>query len=417
MGGKRSGETLVSESEVASLVPAAADGSHGGDGRSAALRGSRFLTPAKLRETLEARARAEGFSAFGIASPASVPHLRARLEEHLAKGHHAGMEWLAEKTDWRADPRALWPDVKSIIMLGTSYAPATNPMATLAQSEIGTISVYARMRDYHDVIKGRLKQIAGFLAKQAGADVKVFVDTAPVMEKPLAAAAGLGWQGKHTVLVSREHGSWLFLGAIFTTAELPFDVASPDHCGSCTRCLTVCPTDAFPTPYTLDSRRCIAYLTIEHHGPIPTEFREPIGNRIFGCDDCLAVCPWNRFATASRDAKLAMRAELAAPKLADLAMLDDATFRQFFAATPVKRTGRDRFVRNVLIAIGNSGDVALVEKAQALLDDPAPIVRGAAVWALSRLLSPPAFEALRKTHLAQENDATVCAEWQLEPVA
>jgi len=346
-----------------------------------------------------------------------VPHLRARLEEHLAKGHHAGMEWLAEKTDWRADPRALWPDVKSIIMLGTSYAPATNPMATLAQSEIGTISVYARMRDYHDVIKGRLKQIAGFLAKQAGADVKVFVDTAPVMEKPLAAAAGLGWQGKHTVLVSREHGSWLFLGAIFTTAELPFDVASPDHCGSCTRCLTVCPTDAFPTPYTLDSRRCIAYLTIEHHGPIPTEFREPIGNRIFGCDDCLAVCPWNRFATASRDTKMAMRAELAAPKLADLAMLDDATFRQFFAATPVKRTGRDRFVRNVLIAIGNSGDVALVEKAQALLDDPAPIVRGAAVWALSRLLSPPTFEALRKTHLAQENDATVCAEWQLEPVA
>jgi epoxyqueuosine reductase len=290
-------------------------------------------------------------------------------------------------------------------------------MATLAQSEIGTISVYARMRDYHDVIKGRLKQIAGFLVKQAGADVKVFVDTAPVMEKPLAAAAGLGWQGKHTVLVSREHGSWLFLGAIFTTAELPFDVASPDHCGSCTRCLTVCPTDAFPTPYTLDSRRCIAYLTIEHHGPIPTEFREPIGNRIFGCDDCLAVCPWNRFATASRDTKMAMRAELAAPKLADLAMLDDATFRQFFAATPVKRTGRDRFVRNVLIAIGNSGDVALVEKAQALLDDPAPIVRGAAVWALSRLLSPPTFEALRKTHLAQENDATVCAEWQLEPVA
>ncbi len=346
-----------------------------------------------------------------------MPHLRARLEEHLAKGHHAGMEWLAEKTDWRADPRALWPDVKSIIMLGTSYAPATNPMATLAQSEIGTISVYARMRDYHDVIKGRLKQIAGFLAKQAGADVKVFVDTAPVMEKPLAAAAGLGWQGKHTVLVSREHGSWLFLGAIFTNAELPFDVASPDHCGSCTRCLTVCPTDAFPTPYTLDSRRCIAYLTIEHHGPIPTEFREPIGNRIFGCDDCLAVCPWNRFATASHDTKLAMRAELAAPKLADLAMLDDAAFRLLFAATPVKRTGRDRFVRNVLIAIGNSGDVALVEKAQALLGDPAPIVRGAAVWALSRLLSPPAFEALRKTHLAQENDATVCAEWQLEPVA
>ncbi len=326
------------------------------------------------------------------------------------------MEWLAEKKERRADPRALWPDVKSIIMLGTSYAPTSDPMATLAQKEIGTISVYARMRDYHDVIKGRLKQIAGYLAKEAGADVKVFVDTAPVMEKPLAAAAGLGWQGKHTVLVSRQHGSWLFLGAIFTTAELPFDQASPDHCGSCTRCQTICPTDAFPTPYTLDSRRCLAYLTIEHQGPIPTEFRAPMGNRIFGCDDCLAVCPWNRFATASRDAKLAMRKELAAPKLADLVALDDAAFRQFFAATPVKRTGRDRFVRNVLIAIGNSGDVTLAEKARALLDDPSPVVRGAAVWALSQMLPADAFSNLRDTWLATENDPMVQAEWRGEMI-
>ena len=327
------------------------------------------------------------------------------------------MAWLAEKQEWRADPRALWPDVKSIIMLGTSYAPDTDPMATLAMPETGTISVYARMRDYHDVIKGRLKQIAGSLAKDAGAEVKVFVDTAPVMEKPLAAAAGLGWQGKHTVLVSRQHGSWLFLGAIFTTAELPFDKASPDHCGSCTRCLTACPTDAFPTPYTLDSRRCIAYLTIEHHGPIPTEFRVPMGNRIFGCDDCLAVCPWNRFASAARDAKLAMRPELVAPKLAALVQLDDAAFRQFFAATPVKRTGHDRFIRNVLIAIGNSGDVTLADHARARLDDPAPIIRGAAVWALSRLLPRSDFENLRSSQLAHEADASVRVEWQLESVA
>ena len=414
MGGQRSGKTLVSKGEVASVVPAAADGSRRRDGTGDALRGSRFLTPDKLRDRLEARARAEGFTAFGIASPASVPHLRARLEEHLAKGHHGGMEWLAEKQEWRADPRALWPDVKSIIMLGTSYAPDRDPMATLAMRDVGTISVYARMRDYHDVIKGRLKQIAGSLAKDAGAEVKVFVDTAPVMEKPLAAAAGLGWQGKHTVLVSRQHGSWLFLGAIFTTAELPFDQASPDHCGSCTRCLTACPTDAFPTPYTLDSRRCIAYLTIEHHGPIPPEFRVPMGNRIFGCDDCLAVCPWNRFASAARDAKLAMRPELVAPKLADLVQLDDAAFRQFFAATPVKRTGRDRFIRNVLIAIGNSGDVTLADHARARLDDPAPIVRGAAVWALSRLLPRSDFENLRSSQLAHEADASVRAEWQLE---
>ena len=349
--------------------------------------------------------------------PDRVPFLRARLEEHLRKGHHAGMAWLAKKQEWRSDPRALWPEVKSIIMLGTSYAPSLDPMATLDQPDVGTISVYARMRDYHDVIKGRLKQIASSLAKDAGADVKVFVDTAPVMEKPLAAAAGLGWQGKHTVLVSRQHGSWLFLGAIFTTAELPYDTPSPDHCGSCTRCLTACPTDAFPTPYTLDSRRCIAYLTIEHHGPIPTEFRAPIGNRIFGCDDCLAVCPWNRFATASRDAKLAMREDLVAPKLADLVAFDDASFRQFFAATPVKRTGRERFIRNVLIAIGNSGDQSLIAPIKPLLDEPSPIIRGAAIWALSRLLSDADFDKIRRQYQADETDPIVQAEWRLEPIS
>ncbi len=320
------------------------------------------------------------------------------------------MAWMAENADRRADPRTLWPAVKSIVMLGTSYAPDVDPMATLGLPDRGTISVYARMKDYHDTIKGRLKQTAGVLAA-AGLEVKVFVDTAPVMEKPLAAAAGLGWQGKHTVLVSREHGSWLFLGAIFTTAELPPDAPEPDRCGSCRRCIAACPTDAFPGPYELDSRRCIAYLTIEHHGPIPHEFRAPMGNRIYGCDDCLAVCPWNKFAVATRDAKLAARAEFEAPRLAELVRLDDVAFRARFAGTPVKRTGRDRFVRNVLIAVGNSGDAALASEAERLLDDASPLVRGAAVWAFSRLASPEAFDATRNLRLVSEKDATVREEW------
>ena len=320
------------------------------------------------------------------------------------------MAWMAENADRRADPRTLWPAVKSIVMLGMSYAPDVDPMATLGLADRGTISVYARMKDYHDTIKGRLKQTAGVLTA-AGHEVKVFVDTAPVMEKPLAAAAGLGWQGKHTVLVSREHGSWLFLGAIFTTADLPPDAPEPDRCGSCRRCIAACPTDAFPSPYELDSRRCIAYLTIEHPGPIPHEFRAPMGNRIYGCDDCLAVCPWNKFAVATRDAKLAARAEFEAPRLADLVRLDDAAFRARFAGTPVKRTGRDRFVRNVLIAVGNSGDAALASDAERLLDDASPLVRGAAVWAFSRLASPEAFDAARRLRLVSEEDATVREEW------
>ena len=361
-----------------------------------------------------ARAKAEGFSVVRVTRPGSIPLAAERLRAHIEKQYHAGMEWMEERVDQRSSPQILWPDVKSIIMLGTSYAPAHDPMMDLTLRDRGNISAYARMRDYHDVIKGRLKQIAQGLvasAKDQSVDVKVFVDTAPVMEKPLAEAAGLGWQGKHTVLVSRAFGSWLFLGAIFTTAELEPDDAGKNHCGTCTRCLDVCPTDAFPNPYELDARRCIAYLTIEHKGVIAREFRTKIGNRIFGCDDCLAVCPWNRFATAAHDARLAVQEQFITPKLADLVQLDDAAFRVFFAGTPVKRTGRDRFIRNVLIAIGNSSDVALAEKAKPLLDDASPLVRGAAVWALEQLLPRDEFANLRSNYLVQETDLSVREEW------
>lgn len=349
-----------------------------------------------------------------VTRPDAIPLAAQRLRAHIEKNYHANMEWMEERIDQRSSPQMLWPDVKSIIMLGTSYAPAHDPMAELENKNRGNISAYARMRDYHDVIKGRLKQIAQKLvsdAKDKSVDVKVFVDTAPVMEKPLAEAAGLGWQGKHTVLVSREYGSWLFLGAIFTTAELEPDEAGQNHCGTCTRCLDVCPTDAFPRPYELDARRCIAYLTIEHKGVIAREFRAKIGNRIFGCDDCLAVCPWNRFATTARDVKLAVQEQFNMPKLSELVDLDDAAFRTFFAGTPVKRAGRDRFIRNVLIAIGNSGDATLAEKANARLNDTSPLVRGAAVWALAQLLSPPDFSALRDLCLSHETDLSVRAEW------
>ncbi len=321
------------------------------------------------------------------------------------------MDWLADAPERRARPTALWAEVRSVVMLGTSYAPPADPRDGLLRRERGLVAAYASRRDYHDVLKGRLKELGGYLSARAGAGVKVFVDTAPVMEKPLAAAAGIGWTGKHSVVVSREHGSWLLLGAIFTTALLAPDTPEPDRCGSCTRCLDVCPTDAFAGPYRLDSRRCIAYLTIENRGPIPVEFREAIGNRIFGCDDCLAVCPWNRFASAARDAKMAFRDDLAAPPLAELARLDDASFRARFAGTPVKRTGRDRLVRNVLVAIGNSGDPALAPEALRLLDDPSPLVRGMAVWALSRLVPAAAIAALRSRRLATESDPDVRREW------
>ncbi len=295
------------------------------------------------------------------------------------------MGWLADRAAERSHPRALWPEAVSVIALGLSYAPEGDPLATLARHDRGSISVYGRNRDYHDVLKGKLKHLAQVILARFGGDVKVFVDTAPVMEKPLAQAAGLGWQGKHTNLVSRKHGSWLFLGEIYTTLALPPDPPHQDRCGSCTRCLAACPTDAFPAPYRLDATRCISYLTIEHRGPIPHELRPAIGNRIYGCDDCLAVCPWNRFAQAGREAKLQARADLAAPPLADLAALDDPAFRTRFAGSPIKRIGRNRFVRNVLIAIGNSADPALAPAAAGLRADPDPVVAEAASWACARL--------------------------------
>jgi epoxyqueuosine reductase len=316
-----------------------------------------------------------------------------------------------EETDSRrGSPRSLWPDVRSVIMLALNYGPDSDPMASLERADRATISVYARNRDYHDLIKGRLKEIAGRFAARSGADVKVFVDTAPVMEKPLAAAAGLGWQGKHTNLVSREFGSWLFLGAIFTTAEIETDMPEPDNCGSCRACLDICPTDAFPAPYQLDARRCISYLTIEHKGPIPHEFRDAIGNRIYGCDDCLAVCPWNKFAHEAREAKLIARDDLQAPRLADLLALDDSAFRTLFSGSPIKRIGRDRFIRNVLIAAGNSGQAELAPHCERLLSDPASVVRGAAVWALSRL-APKETAQRAGNAMKPEIDGDVRNEW------
>jgi epoxyqueuosine reductase len=314
------------------------------------------------------------------------------------------MEWMAETAARRGDPRVLWPEVRSIVMLAMNYGPDRDPLELLSRPDRGAISVYARHRDYHDVIKGRLKEVAQKLAARSGAEVKVFVDTAPVTEKPLAAAAGIGWQGKHTCLVSRDFGAWLFLGSIFTTAALAPDAAEPDRCGSCRACLDICPTDAFPAPYRIDARRCISYLTIELKGPIPREFRKAIGNRVYGCDDCLAVCPWNKFAREASEAKLAAREELREPRLADLLALDDAGFRALFSGSPVKRIGRDRFVRNVLIAAGNSGEAALVPRVRDLLGDASPLVRGAAVWALSELAGPRALAGLH------DDDIDVAAE-------
>jgi len=320
------------------------------------------------------------------------------------------MAWMATNADRRGDPQVLWSEVRSILMLGVNYGPDCDPLAVLQQPGRGAISVYARGDDYHDLIKSRLKQIGRWLVDRAGGDVKVFVDTAPVMEKPLAAAAGLGWQGKHTNLVSRQFGSWLFLGAVFTNLDLPPDAPESDHCGACHACLDICPTAAFPAPYRLDARRCISYLTIEHKGQIPREFRPLIGNRIYGCDDCLAVCPWNKFAVAGREVKLAAREALRAPALADLARLDDAAFRALFARSPVKRVGRARFVRNVLIAIGNSGDGSLAAEAERLLDDESPLVRGAAVWALGRL-DRERLRACAKARRESERDPELGAEW------
>ena len=372
---------------------------------------------AGLRAALEAEARSLGFAGLAVTRPDAVAEAGARLRHWVAAGEHGTMGWMAERLEWRADPAALWPAVRSVILLAESYAPEGDPLAVLAQPERGAISVYARGRDYHDVVKKRLKRLGRWLidhaAKQGGpCEIKVFVDTAPVMEKPLAAAAGLGWQGKHTNLVSRSLGSWFFLGAIFTTLELEPDTPHADHCGSCRRCLDICPTAAFPAPYRLDARRCISYLTIELKGPIPRALRPLIGNRIYGCDDCLAVCPWNKFAAAAHPA-YAPREGMEAPLLAEMAGLDDAAFRARFAGTAVKRIGRGRLLRNVMVAVGNSGEAALLPAARAAAADADPLVRAHAVWALSRLLSPAAFRAAFRAAGSDDPDPAVAEEWRL----
>ncbi|GAO39726.1 hypothetical protein SCH01S_39_00110 [Sphingomonas changbaiensis NBRC 104936] len=366
-----------------------------------------------LPQALKNEAARIGFAACGIARADAAPRSGERLRAWLADGAHGDMIWMESRADQRAAPAGLWPDVRSVIALGMSYAPGGDPLKLAAEPEAGRISVYAQGADYHDLVKRKLKELARWLVAQAGGDLKVFVDTAPVMEKPLAEAAGLGWQGKHTNLVSREHGSWLFLGAIFTTLELAPDAAGAQRCGSCDACQRACPTDAFPAPFRLDARRCISYLTIEHKGPIPRALRKGIGNRIYGCDDCLAVCPWNKFAEAgAANLAFAPRAELSAPMLADLLALDDAGFRQLFAGSPIKRIGRDRMMRNCLVAAGNSGAAGLVETVRAHLDDPNPVVRGAAVWALGRLDEAMLGEE-RKSRLHEEPDEIVREEWLL----
>lgn len=365
-----------------------------------------------IRRLLDSEAREHGFEAVAVAAPGNIPLAASRLAQCLDDGHHGTMEWMRETAERRGNPLALWPEVRSVILFAMNYGPSDDPLALLERRDRAAISVYARNRDYHDVMKGRLKQIAGRLASRCGADVKVFVDTAPVMEKPLAEAAGLGWQGKHTNLVSRTRGSWLFLGSIFTDLELPSDKAETDHCGSCRACLDICPTRAFPQPYRLDARRCISYLTIEHKGPIDREFRAAMGNRIYGCDDCLAVCPWNKFAGIARESRLIARDDLKAPRLERFLAFDDAAFRAFFSGSPVKRIGRDRFLRNVLIAAGNSDDKGLIAPCRALLTDSSPLVRGAAVWALSRLLDRREFGRLTEQFLSGEQDPDVLAEWK-----
>ncbi|MGA2794043.1 MAG: tRNA epoxyqueuosine(34) reductase QueG [Roseiarcus sp.] len=400
---------MVRARQIAPVVSPAAGRPDARNGPGRGLRQSRFL------DDLRARARALGFDLCRIAPP-QLPRAAAdNLARWIAVGQHGDMDWMARTLERRADPRVLWSEVRSVVMLGVNYGPAGDPMAPLADRDVGVVSVYARNRDYHDLLKGRLKTLAGWLtsaSRAQPAQVKVFVDTAPVMEKPLAGAAGLGWQGKHTNLVSREFGSWLFLGAIFTDLDLPFDEPEPDHCGTCRACLDICPTRAFPAPYRLDARRCIAYLTIEHKGHIAPEFRAPIGNRIFGCDDCLAVCPWNKFAKRSREAALIAREDLQAPALDELAALDEAAFRRRFAGGPVKRIGHARFLRNVLIAIGNSGNRALAPVAVGRLAHASPLVRAMAVWALGRLCEAVTFAALAQTHAPREADEDVAAEWR-----
>jgi len=369
------------------------------------------MTGEDPKAEIRAEALALGFDAVGFA-PADLEGVAAeKLRRFLAEGLHGDMGWLAERAEQRGEPRALWPEAKSVIVLAQNYGPDEDPLATLETPDKATVSVYARNRDYHDLIKKRLKRLGRWMAERYGCQLKVFVDTAPVMEKPLAEKAGVGWQGKHTNLVSRDFGSWLFLGEIFCALDLEPDAPEIDHCGSCRACLDVCPTDAFPAPYRLDARRCISYLTIEHKGPIDRDLRPLMGNRIYGCDDCLAVCPWNKFASSTEEPTLIARDDLTAPKLEAFASLNDAAFRAHFSGSPIKRIGRDRFLRNVLIAIGNSGDVGLVPAALERLNDPAALVRGASIWALSRLLDASSFEQLRNERQAREADPAVQEEW------
>jgi epoxyqueuosine reductase len=370
------------------------------------------IGPVDVRALIRAEALAAGFATVGFTTPGAVPLAGPRLFEFLGQGRHGDMDWMVTHADRRHHVNALWPEARSVVMLGYSYAPLEDPIATRIAANRAVISAYAKARDYHDTVKAALKRVARVMHASSGAEVKVFVDTAPLMEKPLAEAAGLGWQGRHTNLVSRSHGSWLFLGAILTTLELKSDAASADHCGTCRRCLDACPTQAFPADYQLDARRCIAYLTIEYAGHIAEEFRSPIGNRVFGCDDCLAVCPWNSFAQATHDSRMAVRAEMDNPPLRELLVLDDATFRARFRGTPVKRTGRDRVVRNALIAAGNSNDKSLLEVIQPLMTDPAPVVRAMAIWAFARLADAASLAELRSIHAGQETDTDVQQEWR-----
>ncbi|MBC8051315.1 MAG: tRNA epoxyqueuosine(34) reductase QueG [Chitinophagales bacterium] len=378
------------------------------------------MADSDLKSIILKRAQGEGFDAVGFACANQSSEAAQRLSVFIEAGRHGDMGWLETTAERRGTPQTLWPEARTVIMLGMNYGPDRDPLLALENRHAGAISVYAQGRDYHDVIKGKLKTLAGWLHARTGAEVKVFVDTAPVMEKPLAQAAGLGWQGKHTNLVSREFGSWLFLGAILTTAVIEPDAPYTDHCGSCSACLDICPTAAFPVPYQLDARRCISYLTIEHKGHIPHEFRRAIGNRIYGCDDCLAVCPWNKFANTAREAKFAANAMTREPLLVTLLALDDAAFRAAYSGSPIKRIGRNRFIRNVLIAAGNSGaggnsgDSALIPHAIALLGDQSALVRAAAIWALGELLNSDklALDALKSRHQPQETDADARAEWE-----
>ncbi|MGE0736211.1 MAG: tRNA epoxyqueuosine(34) reductase QueG [Alphaproteobacteria bacterium] len=364
-----------------------------------------------IADTIRRYALGLGFDAVGFAAAAAPVAWAERLGAFLAAGHHGDMGWMQAKAERRADPKALWPAAKSVVVVGLNYSPPGDPLYLIDKQERANISVYARGADYHDVVKQRLKSLGRFMVECFGADVKVFVDTAPVREKPLAQEAGIGWQGKHTNLVSREFGSWLFLGAVYTTLDLSPNPAELDYCGSCRSCIDACPTNAFPAPYKLDARRCISYLTIEHKSHIPLEFRRAIGNRVYGCDDCLAACPWNKFARKSRDAAFLPRVELTAPRLADFVKLDDECFRRVFAQSPIKRVGRDRFVRNVLIGLGNGGDPAMRKLIEPLLRDGSPLVRAMAVWALRQLVDAGSLAPVRDAHLADETDAEVRAEW------